>query len=109
MVGSHHVVLPIFGRSTSQEVQHVTSQPPVPFPHYATVPITFGAEDCNTPFYPYADAFIISANVTGVEVQRIIIDGRSSADLLFALAFDCMGLSWTQLTRTGIPLCGFGG
>lgn len=44
-----------------------------------------------------------------MEVQRILIDGRSSADLLFASTFDQMGLSHTQLIRAGTPLCGFGG
>lgn len=87
----------------------MTSRPLVPLPHYATVPITFGVEDCNTFFYPHADVFVISANVAGVEVQRILIDGGSPVDLLLALAFDRLGLSRTQVTYIRTPLRGFGG
>lgn len=46
---------------------------PPPLPAYATVPITFHAEDCNEPFYPHEDAFMISANVNGVELCNVDI------------------------------------
>ena len=70
-------------RAYIQKVHHVMTIPPPQLLMYATVPITCQAKDCNTPFYPHADTFIISANVGGVELQRVLIDGGSSVDILF--------------------------
>jgi hypothetical protein len=57
--------------------------------------------------YLHEDAFVISANVNGVELHQILLDGGSSAGILFSQAFDEMELSRSLLFNTGTPLWGF--
>lgn len=115
-MGTHRIVLSISkGSSWSldskrqsqayiREVHHVLLMPSLQLPAYVTVSITFHAEDWNALFYRREDAFVFSTNVNGVELHRILIDGSSSADILFSRAFDEMGLSRSQLVHIVIPL-----
>ena len=59
--------------------------------------------------YPYIDAMVIKANIAGWEINKVLIDSRSSADIIFVNAFDQMKLSRTQLQPLDSPLIGFGG
>jgi hypothetical protein len=43
--------------------------------------------------YPYADAMVIKANIVGCEINRVLIDSRTFADIIFVNAFDQMKLS----------------
>ena len=38
---------------------------------------------------------VIRANIAGWEINRVLIDSRSSADIIFVNAFDQMNLSRT--------------
>ena len=60
-------------------------------------------------FFSHQDPLVISANIADFEVRRVLVDGGSSADLLFVDTFDKMMILRDRLTPPGIPLLGFGG
>jgi hypothetical protein len=96
-------------RTYLREVQRVVRRERTTIPRFAATPITLTEEDRNTLLYPHGDAFVISTNINDTEVQQILIDRGSSADLLFASAFNAMGLSRASQTQAGTPLRGLGG
>ena len=57
--------------------------------------------------FPHCDTLVISAGIVEVEVRRVLVDGGSSADLLFKHAFNqlCIPRSWLSLAHR--PLQGF--
>jgi hypothetical protein len=59
--------------------------------------------------YPHSNAMVISANIVGWTVTKILVDTGSSADILFASTFDRMKLDRSILQPAGNPLFGFGG
>nr|BAB39950.1 putative polyprotein [Oryza sativa Japonica Group] len=77
-------------------------------PQYLNQLISFGPEDAGVMF-PHQDLLVISAEIAGFEVRRILVDGGSSADVIFAEAYAKMGLSTQALTPAPASLRGFGG
>lgn len=91
------------------EISQVTRNGTQTIPRLAAVSITFTEEDYHAAVYPHGDTFIISANINGTEVLRILVDNGSVSNLLFVSAFESTGLLRTQLRQTGSPLRGFSG
>ena len=60
-------------------------------------PITFTNDDLRGLHLPHDDALVISTIITNFNVQRILIDNGSSADILFILAFDKMKIGLDKL------------
>jgi hypothetical protein len=54
------------------------------------IPITFDSNDLKLQDYPHTDAMMIKTNIARWIVTKILVDTRSSADILFALTFDNM-------------------
>ena len=52
---------------------------------------------------------VIRDNIAGWEINRVLIDFGSSADIIFINAFGQMKLSKTQLQPSDSPLIDFGG
>jgi hypothetical protein len=67
-------------------------------PRYLNQKISFGPEDTEGVLFPHQDPLVISAEVAGFEVRRILVDGGSSADIIFANAYAKMGLPTLALT-----------
>lgn len=59
--------------------------------------------------FPHQDPLVISAEVVGFEVRRIIVDGGSSTDVIFAEAYARMGMPTLALTQAPASLRGFDG
>ena len=58
-------------------------------------PITFSEQDLQLESYPHTNTLVIRANIAGWEINRVLIDSRSLADIIFVNAFDQMKLSRT--------------
>ncbi|GFS42516.1 hypothetical protein Acr_00g0080270 [Actinidia rufa] len=72
-------------------------------------PITFSSDDLRGLHLPHDDALVISAVIANFNVQRILIDSGSSADILFISAFEKMKIGLDKLHPFHTPLIGFGG
>ena len=71
--------------------------------------IGFSEEDARRLHHPHDDAFVVSIRVGDYNVHRMLIDNGSSADILYYLAFQQMGIDRARLISTNAPLVGFGG
>ncbi|GFS46237.1 hypothetical protein Acr_00g0100960 [Actinidia rufa] len=67
-------------------------------------PITFTNDDLRGFHLPYDDALVISATIANFNIQRILVDNRSSADILFVSAFDKIKIGRDRLHPFHTPL-----
>ncbi|GFZ21459.1 hypothetical protein Acr_29g0006210 [Actinidia rufa] len=72
-------------------------------------PITFSNDDLRGLHLPHNDALVVYAVIANFNVQRILIDNGSSADILFISAFERMKIGLDKLHPFHTPLIGFGG
>ncbi|GFS44989.1 hypothetical protein Acr_00g0093430 [Actinidia rufa] len=72
-------------------------------------PITFSNDDLRGLHLPHDDALVVSAVIANFNVQRILIDNWSSADILFISAFERMKIGLDKLHPFHTALIGFGG
>jgi hypothetical protein len=66
---------------------------------WSHIPITF-SEDVKLQGFPDNDALVIEANIASWTLGKLLVDIGSSADIIFADAFDKMGLSKDLLLLT---------
>jgi hypothetical protein len=59
--------------------------------------------------FPHTDAFVATTNVAGYTLHNILVDTRSSVDILFIKAFESMGLDKRTLEPAGNSLFSFSG
>ena len=59
--------------------------------------------------HPYDDPLVIRVVVANKIVHRVLVDNGSSADIIFALAFDKMGIEREKLEPINAHLWGFFG
>ena len=71
--------------------------------------IGFIEEDAWRLHHPHNNALIVSIRVRDYNIHRVLVDNRSSADILYYLAFQHMRIKRKQLVLTNAPLVGFGG
>ena len=76
---------------------------------WSHLPIIFSEEDLQLKDYPHMDAMVIKANIDGWAVSKILVDGGSSADIIFTSTIDAMKIDHKMLGRAEHPLYGFGG
>ena len=71
--------------------------------------ITFSDSDLEGCQHPHDDPLVVRAIVANKTVHRVLIDNGSSADIIFASAFDKMGVGREKLEPVNTHLRGFSG
>ena len=71
--------------------------------------ITFSEKDARHVHYPHCDVLVIKAMIANKNVHRILVDNRSSMDIMYFQAFERMGLKVNDLKRSHNPVYGFTG
>ena len=69
--------------------------------------ITFSDSDMEGCQHPHDDPLVVRAVVANKTVHRVLVDNGSSADIIFALAFDKMGIRREKLEPVNTHLRGF--
>ena len=69
--------------------------------------ITFSDSDLEGCQHPHDDPLVVHAIVANTTVHRVLIDNRSSADIIFKSAFDKMGIGREKLEPVSTHLRGF--
>jgi hypothetical protein len=92
-----------------REVRNICVEERVEKTRWSHIPITFSEEDVRLQGFPHNDALVIEANIASWTLGKLLVDNGSSADIIFADAFDKMGLNRDLLQPPDTPLYGFGG
>ena len=71
--------------------------------------ITFSDSDLEGCQHPHDDPLVVCAVMANKTVHRVVVDNRSSADIIFASAFDKMGIGRERLEPVNTHLRGFSG
>ena len=71
--------------------------------------ITFSDSDTEGCQHPHDDSLVIRVVVANKTVHRVLIDNRSSVDIIFALEFEKMGIGKEKLGPVNAHLLGFSG
>ena len=66
--------------------------------------LDFDMEGCQ---HPHDDPHVIKAIVYNKTINRVLVDNRSSADIIFTSAFDKMGIGREKLEQVNDCLRGF--
>jgi hypothetical protein len=76
---------------------------------WSHIPITFSEVDTKLQGFPHNDALVIKANIASWTLGKLFVDNGSSVDIIFADAYDKMGLSRNLLQALDTLLYRFGG
>ena len=71
--------------------------------------ITFSDSDLEGCQHPHDDPLVVRAIVANKTVHRVLVDNGSSTDIIFASAFDKMGIGREKLKPVNTHLPGFSG
>ena len=71
--------------------------------------IIFTDEDARRLHHPHDDAIVITLGIANYTTGRVLIDSKSSADILYDPAFQIMRINKELLCPVSMPLIGFGG
>ena len=71
--------------------------------------VGFSEEDARRLHHPHDNAMVVSIRIEDYNMHKVLIDNRSSADILYYPALQQMGISRERLVPTNAPLVGFGG
>ena len=70
--------------------------------------IGFSEENARHFHHPHNDALVVNIRVRDYNMHRVLVDNGSSADILYYLAFQQMGIDRERLIPTNALFVGFG-
>ncbi|XP_056697534.1 uncharacterized protein [Spinacia oleracea] len=70
---------------------------------------TFTEDDCKGIIYPHDDPMVLALDVANRKIHRILIDGGSSANILFWPAFQELQIEEKHIKPVNFPVIGFTG
>jgi hypothetical protein len=73
-----------------------------------SVVLSFSKEDTRGVVMPHDDALVVTVTIANHSIHRILVDNGSSADILYWLAFQHMGIERDRIKPFGSPLVRFG-
>ncbi|XP_075670445.1 uncharacterized protein LOC142640257 [Castanea sativa] len=88
---------------------HREEQPPGKRMKYAWEPIAFNDEDLEGTTQPHDDALVVTAQINGFIVKRVLVDQGSGVELMCPDLFKGLGLKNEDLFKYNTPLVGFDG
>ncbi|XP_057246822.1 uncharacterized protein LOC130589554 [Beta vulgaris subsp. vulgaris] len=71
--------------------------------------VAFTSEDAKGIVYPHDDPLVISLQISTAMVHRVLVDGGSSANILYKETFEKMGFDKACLKSVSYPVIGFTG
>ncbi|KAJ9557837.1 hypothetical protein OSB04_012451 [Centaurea solstitialis] len=74
-----------------------------------TMTITFDKDDTQGVHHKHHDALVIQLTIGNCSTKRILIDGGSSANVIFADTLKVMGIERSEIVRRSTTLIGFNG
>jgi hypothetical protein len=74
---------------------------------YNPLIIGFSDDDYAVVSLPHTDALVVTLTIANYQTRRILVDTGSSADILFKLAFDYMGVPREKVVPVSCHLQGF--
>ena len=72
-----------------------------------SIAITFSDSDLEGYQHPHYDPLVIRAVVANKTIHRVLVDNVSSSDIIFASAFDRIGIGREKLEPVSTHLQGF--
>ncbi|KAL5575437.1 hypothetical protein UlMin_017136 [Ulmus minor] len=78
-------------------------------PHLSDDPIIFTEGEAHGLWHPHTDAIVVTLRIAGRKVFQILVDNRSSVDILFKSTFNKINLVGVKVEPTTSSLSGFTG
>nr|XP_023924338.1 uncharacterized protein LOC112035738 [Quercus suber] len=72
-------------------------------------PITFDDDNLEGTIQPHDDALVVTAQINGFLMKRVMVDQGSGADVMYPDLFRGLGLKNEELLKCSTPLVGFDG
>lgn len=76
---------------------------------YEDLVISFSNKDFVGVSLPHSDALVVTLAIANHKIHRILVDTRSSADIIYKSAFELMSIDQGKLVSTRGPLVSFFG
>ncbi|XP_021762924.1 uncharacterized protein LOC110727653 [Chenopodium quinoa] len=79
-------------------------------PRPASIPqVVFTEEDARGVVFPHDDPLVLITKINGADIKRVLVDGGSSANVLFVQAFNEMNIGRQYLKPVSYPVIEFNG